>query len=105
MEIHTYLIVTPKFKSSYSDRPYKADLKLVQKAKGTSMASNAVAIKVTLDIPDSIFIKPQLQATIKIDKNSVSPPVIEAEVLDNITEMLNKQLGIDLKINMIQQQD
>jgi hypothetical protein len=101
MEIFTYLVITPVYKNSYSDKPYRADLKLVKSVKGTSMASNAVPIKLALEIPDELFSKPQLQATIKIDKNKVSAPVIDAEVLDNITEMINKQLGVDLKINLV----
>lgn len=95
MNITTYLIVTP------GSRSYRYKLKLVQSLKGT-MSANSVAIKLNLDLPDALFKKPQLVASIKVDDKQVSQPVINAQVLDNIQETLSKTLGINMTVNLIE---
>lgn len=95
MEISCFLIV------SEGKKRYSPNIKIVKSLKG-NMPSNAVAIKVNLNLPDSIFKKPQLQATIKIDESDVSKPVIDAKVLDNIKAEMSKYLGIDMSINIVE---
>lgn len=95
MEINQYLIISP------GARSYKPKIKLVASLSGT-MPSNSVALKLNIHLPDSLFKKPQLQATIKIKDSDVSKPVINAEVLDNIKEAVSTQLGVDLTINVVE---
>jgi len=95
MNITSYLIITPSKKS------WNPSLKLVKSLKGT-MPANSIAIKLNLDIPNAIFQKPQLSATIKIDESQISKPVIDAQVLDNIQETLSQQLGIEMQVNLIE---
>ena len=59
---------------------------------------------ITPDIPDELFTKPQLQASITVSKDAVSAPVIEADVVDNISEIISKELGIDLNIAVVPNQ-
>ena len=70
-------------------------------AKSPSLASNEVAVKLSLNIPDELFTKPQLQASITVPVSSVSAPVIDAEVIDNIQETISKTLGVDLSISVL----
>ncbi len=69
--------------------------------KQPALASCEIAIKLELNIPDELFTKPQLRAAINIPTGSVSAPMIEADVVDNITEIISKQLGVDLDISVI----
>lgn len=57
-----------------------------------------IAIKMKLDIPDEIFKRPQLSASIKIPKDVVLTKVIEADIVDNIKEIF--KAGTDLNINL-----
>lgn len=66
-----------------------------------ALDSYEIAVKVSLEMPDELFEKPQLQASIKVPSDSVSAPVIEAEVVDNIQELVSKELGVDLSIKII----
>lgn len=95
MEISQYLII------SEGKKRYNPNVKLVKTLKG-NMPSNAVALKLNINIPDSIFKRPQLQASIKINEEDINKPIINAAVIDNITEVFKQQLGVDVTIQHIQ---
>lgn len=95
--ISQYLIISP------GPKRWSPKVKLVRSLKG-NMPANSVAIKLNLSLPESLFQKPQLQATIKINENDVSKPVINAEVLDNIKQELQKNLGVEMSINVIEEE-
>lgn len=96
MEISQYLIVSP------GPKRWKPKVKLVSSLKG-NMPSNSIALRLNLHLPDSIFEKPKLEAVIRIDEKDISKPAISAQVLDNIKVELNKQLGVDLTINVVEE--
>lgn len=102
MEISKYLIITPKFRYSRS-RPSGAEIRLISSLSESKMASNAVAIKLNFDLPDAMFVKPQLQASIKVPADKVSQPIIDANVLDNIKETIEKQTGLEITLNLVDQ--
>lgn len=95
IEVNKYLIITE------GSRKWNANVKLTNTLKG-KMPSNAVVMKLNLQLPESLFKKPQLQASIKINEEDVSKPVINAQTLDNIREVLNKQLGVDVTIQHVE---
>ena len=95
MEISQYLII------SSGKKRWNPIVKLVKKLTG-SMPSNSVAIKLNIHLPDSIFEKPQLQATIKIKDEDISKPVITAETLDNIKAEFSKNMAIDMNIQIVE---
>jgi len=66
-----------------------------------SLDSHEVAVLINLDIPDELFTKPQLQASITVPVDSVTAPTIDAEVIDNIQETVSKAIGVDLSISVI----
>lgn len=95
MEISQYLIVSP------GKHKWKVNVKLASSLKG-NMPANAVAIKLNLVLPDTIFDKPQLQATIKVRPEDIAKPVINAETLDNIKAVLNQNLGVEMSIKIVE---
>ena len=70
-----------------------------------ALESYEIAIRLNFDIPDSLFDKPLLQANVVIPKNSVSAPTITADVTDNIAETVSKELGVDLNITLLQEEN
>lgn len=71
-------------------------------AKSPALAANEVAIKVALELPDEIFTKPVFSADIKIPKEAVSAPVIEASVIDNVQEIIKQNLGFEVKLEIVE---
>lgn len=67
-----------------------------------SIQSHEIAVKILLDVPDELFSKPRLEASISVPRDSVSAPVIEADVVNNIEEIISKELGVDLNISLIE---
>lgn len=64
------------------------------------LQAGEVAIKVTLALPRALFQRPNLAATIAIPANKVSPTRIDAEVIQNIEELIRSNLGMDMKITL-----
>jgi len=96
MQISAYLIISKGLKK------WNPQMKLSKKLTG-SMPSSSVAVRLCIELPDTIFEKPQLQASIKINEADIQKPIINAEVLDNIKAEFQKNLGIEMSINVVEQ--
>lgn len=94
MEISRFLIISP------GPKKWNPHVKLVTNLRG-NMPSSSVAIKLNLNIPDAVFQKPQLEASIKIKEEDISKPIITAETLDNIKAVFTQQLGVDMSIQIV----
>lgn len=97
MQLTRYLVIGYK-PNAFPRRNPSARLSV----QSPSLKGNEIAVALKIDVPDSLFKVPQLRASITVPEDSVSAPVIEAEVLENIKEELNQQLGVDLSIQVIE---
>lgn len=66
---------------------------------------NEIALKLDIELPDELFSKPRLEATIKVPKDAVSAPVIEAGVIDNVQEIIKQNTGFEVRLNMVPVED
>lgn len=71
----------------------------VRKSAPASTARNEIAIRVTLDLPDALFERPQLEAKIAIPPDALGGPVVNADVQDNIAAILSEQLGVVVHVS------
>ena len=95
MRITRYLIINkPK---GWSPRP-----SMRVTTKKPKLSPRERAISVTLDLPDSLWDEPQLEATITVPADKVSAPIIDANVMDNIQEVISQQLGVSLEISVVE---
>lgn len=62
------------------------------------LGSNEIAFKLNLDLPDSLFTKPQLEASISVPESAASATVIEAETIDNVAEAIKTATGLDVRV-------
>ncbi len=69
--------------------------------RNPSLAAGEVAIKVSVDLPDALFTRPMLAATITVPADKVSPATIDANVTDNIVDVVRQNLGVDMKISVV----
>ena len=67
-----------------------------------ALKSGEVALALTVKLPETLFRKPSLRASVEVPESSVSTPVIDSVVLDNIKEVIAQQLGADLTIAVVQ---
>lgn len=96
MRVEQYIIVKKSGRFSYSSRM----------TKGTpALDRNEIAVKVSIEIPDAIFERPALTATIKVPDTAVSKPVIEAEVIDNVQDIIKQNTGFDVKLEVVSEQE
>jgi len=70
--------------------------------KPPRLAADEVAMQLTIRVPDALFRRPQLEAAITVPADQVSRPTIDAQVLDNIRAELVRQLGVDLRIAVVE---
>ena len=66
---------------------------------------NEVAIKMNLEIPDEVFNRPQLSATVKIPDGIVKTKVVEAEIIDNIQEVIKQCEGVNINLTIVESKE
>lgn len=96
MRISQYLIVKKSSGWRYTSR---------LTAKVPALSPNEVAIKIAVEIPDAIFTRPALEAEIKVPESAVSKPIITAEVIDNVQDIIKQNLGFDVKLELIKEEE
>lgn len=62
---------------------------------------NEVAIYLNLELPQELFQKPRLQASIVVGANSVAPTQIDVETSDNIREAIESATGLEVRLEII----
>lgn len=67
------------------------------------LQSGEIAVKVTLDIPDAAFTKPQFEAKVTVPKEAVSDHIIDANVVDNVEQIIKEQTGFDVTLQAIEE--
>jgi len=71
-------------------------------AKAPSLKAHEIAIKLNLDIPDDLFLKPALEADIIIPKESVVAGKIDTEIIEDIKKTVEEGLGIHMHVSLLQ---
>lgn len=69
--------------------------------KQPQLSSDERAIKVRLEIPESLFKTPQLEFNVSVPENSVTPQILPVEVQDNIKSIIEQQTGCVVKLNVV----
>lgn len=91
LDLEGYLIVG-KAKQRYG----KLTGKFV--TKSPALASNEIAIKVKVSLPEELFTRPQLKFNINIPEEAVPQKEIDAEVIGNIKELVEVGLGMEIHL-------
>ena len=68
--------------------------------KYPNLGRNEVAVGISLELPDRLFERPQLNATIIIPDSAVLPYEITADVHNEIEHALASVEGIDIKLTV-----
>jgi hypothetical protein len=87
-------------KSRYGMRQWEQNgVPSCSKAKPTTKADE-VAVKLTVEIPDSYFEVPELSAKIIVPESMVNNPAITPQVGHNLSKLIEKQLGLKVHLSV-----
>jgi hypothetical protein len=106
MQLKCYLVVQgrpPKYGPDKEQRREPGNLRLTKTRPKTD--KDEIAIALHLDIPNSLFIKPTLEARITVPECTPHGGNITAEVADNIAEEIRRQTGFSVHISAEQEDE
>lgn len=63
-----------------------------------------VSIFLEIKIPDEMFKRPRLEAKINIPEEAVEPNVLNAEVVENVRDAIERATGLTFAINVIKEE-
>jgi len=64
--------------------------------------TDEVAIHVVFQLPDVLFERPQLNATITIPESQLPTLSFDAEITNNIQEAIRQSTNLDININVVE---
>ena len=60
-----------------------------------------VAVKVKVDLPQELFERPMLQASITVPKETIPQSIIDATVQDNVEKVIKEVTGAEIKFTLV----
>jgi len=63
-----------------------------------AVSSDEIAVKVSIELPATLFQRPNLEARITVPERAVQPPTIALEVIDDIERMIQQNTGFEVKL-------
>lgn len=66
-----------------------------------SLYADEISMQLNMELPDALFRKPRLEASIKIPEEAVQTEVINSDVTDNISEAIKSSTGLDVVIRIV----
>lgn len=61
-----------------------------------SLAFDEVAMQIHIELPDELFKKPRLEASLVVPKNAVQTPTIDVETIDNMQQAIKQHTGVEV---------
>lgn len=106
MRLKCYLVVQgrkPKYGLNREAEREPGALRITKNRPDT--AKDEIAVCLDMEIPDSLFTKPVLQARVSVPEGANYGGEIQAGVADNIAEIIRQQTGFSVHISAEQDQD
>lgn len=67
-----------------------------------SLDSNEIAIQLEVNLPDAIFQRPRLEATITVPDEAAVAGTIESAVAEDVQEAIEKATGLKFSVAVVQ---
>ena len=104
MKGEIYLTIEAHKQRGYPNFPRALGKVSVTKRK-PSTRPEEIALKIALDIPDSLFEKPTLEATVTVPKSGDRTAVVSADVMSNIEQIIKEQTGFSVTVSAVAEDD
>ena len=99
MKVSKYLVISGA--ERYAGGPvYCGSVKVA--THKPKLKSTERVFKLNLDIPDELFLEPEVSIDVVVPKKLVNRKPITAETLDNITEVLEQETGVKINVTLIE---
>lgn len=63
-----------------------------------ALGKDEIAVKVYVELPASLFQRPQLEARIAVPDHAVTPLEVDMETRDNIADLIAQNTGFDVRL-------
>lgn len=105
MKVECWLRIEAKKNRYCSDktRPdyFEAGAVNVSKKKPAVTSANEVAVKLNIELPNALFLKPALEFDVRVPEQvSLSGEPITADVQNALADALSEQLGQEIRLNI-----
>jgi len=87
MKLNKYLIISSKGKTRITQNPPRLDF-------------DEIVVQLDISIPDALFQKPFLEATIEIPEFTF-PKLISSDVVENVQEAVRQSTGLAFEIKVV----
>jgi len=74
-------------------------VKATRKAQNVSI--NEVCMGFSLDLPDVLFRRPQIEASVTVDAKDVAPFQINADTSNMVKEAIKQSTGLEVKLTVV----
>lgn len=69
-----------------------------------AIEADEVSILLDVTLPNALFEKPRLEASIEIPEDAVGPDVLNCEVIENVKDAIKQSTGLTFAINVIKEE-
>lgn len=66
-----------------------------------SIEWDEVFMLLDMEVPDKLWDRPLLQASIKIDEKAAQPTIISAEVVSDVEKIIEERTGFEIKLTIV----
>lgn len=70
-----------------------------------TLCQGEIGVLLAVAVPNEVFIRPRIRASISIDDDQVPPVEIDAGVLDGISENIRQGLGVEVALTVVEPED
>jgi len=71
----------------------------------SKLGADEIVIEQKLTLPNALFRRPQLKATVTVPESAVAPQVITAETQDNIKEAIESVAGLNVRLEIVSEEE
>lgn len=72
------------------------------KERFPNMKANEVCLRLEVSVPDELFERPLLEATLKIPKEAIPKGKITTEVTDNVQRLIKEVTGLEMHVTVVE---
>lgn len=106
MKLKCYLVVQGRKPEYGLNREIKREAGAIRLTKKKpSTASDEIAVCLDIEIPDNLFIKPTLHASVSVPDGPPHGGIITADVADNIAAIIHQQTGFSVSVTAPQESE
>lgn len=95
--ITKYLVISAN-ESRYGS--LRHNVRMVEKAP--KLKGNEVSVRISINLPDALFKRPELVAKLDVPASAVRDIHISPDVTDNIEKIIKEATGLTVSINVIE---